>query len=84
MAVLQPVFTALFTRKQQRIQQTSIVIRSKKMVRSRSRDSLSDPQQLRQSVLSEPPRDRSDVDAIEEWQIWIDSAVRDLAESRRF
>jgi hypothetical protein len=46
------------------------------MVRSRSRNSLSDPQQLRQSVLSEPPRDRSDVDAIEQWQIWIDSAVR--------
>ena len=35
------------------------------MVRSRSRNGLSDPQQLRQSVLSEPPRDRWDVDAIE-------------------
>jgi hypothetical protein len=32
MAVWQPAFTAFFTRKQQRIQQTSIVIRSKKMV----------------------------------------------------
>ncbi|MEG4235615.1 hypothetical protein QUA40_26495 [Microcoleus sp. Pol11C3] len=54
------------------------------MVRSRSRNSLSDPQQLRQSVLSEPPGDRSAVDAIEQRQIWIDSTVRDLAESRRF
>jgi hypothetical protein len=35
------------------------------MVRSRSRNSLSAPQQPRQSVLSEPPRDRWDVDAIE-------------------
>jgi|GEM_PF-2639436 len=32
MAVLQPAFTALFTRKQQGIQPTSIVIRIKKMV----------------------------------------------------
>jgi hypothetical protein len=32
MAVLQPAFTAFFTRKQQGIQQNSIVIRSKKMV----------------------------------------------------
>jgi hypothetical protein len=40
MAVWQPAFTALFTRKQQGIQQTSIVIRSKKMVR-RSRDGIS-------------------------------------------
>jgi hypothetical protein len=32
MAVLQPAFTAFFTRKQQGIQQTSIVIRRKKMV----------------------------------------------------
>jgi hypothetical protein len=32
MAFLQPAFTALFTRKQQRIHQISIVIRSKKMV----------------------------------------------------
>jgi hypothetical protein len=32
MAVWQPAFTAFFTRKQQRIQQNSIVIRSKKMV----------------------------------------------------
>jgi hypothetical protein len=32
MAVWQPALTALFTRKQQRIQQNSIVIRSKKMV----------------------------------------------------
>gem|GEM_PF-5868787 len=42
------------------------------MVRSRSRNSLSDPQQLGQSVRSEPPGDRWDVDAIEQWQIWID------------
>jgi hypothetical protein len=32
MAVRQPAFTAFFTRKQQGIQQTSILIRSKKMV----------------------------------------------------
>jgi hypothetical protein len=32
MAFWQPAFTAFFTRKQQGIQQTSIVIRSKKMV----------------------------------------------------
>jgi hypothetical protein len=32
MAVLQPAFTAFFTRKQQEIQQSSIVIRSKKKV----------------------------------------------------
>jgi hypothetical protein len=32
MAVWQPAFTVFFTRKQQRIQQSSILIRSKKMV----------------------------------------------------
>ena len=81
MALLQPILTAFLTRKQQRIQQTSIVIRNKKMV-------VADGETV--SVLGNNwvnlccrnhcamgcGCDR----AFE--QRWIDSAVRELAESR--
>jgi hypothetical protein len=83
MAVLQPAFTAFFTRKQQRIQQTSIVIRSKKMVVA-DREIVSVLGNnfanlcCRKHCAMGCGCDR----AFE--QIWIDSAVRELAESRRF
>jgi hypothetical protein len=84
MAVLQAaLFSALFTRKQQRIQQSSIVIRSKRMV-------VADRETV--SVLGNNwvnlccPNLRAmgcGCDRAFE-QRWIDSAVRELAESRRF
>jgi hypothetical protein len=83
MAVGQPAFTALFTRKQQEIQQTSIVIRIKKMVVA-DRETVS---VLGNNFANLCCRNLGAMGcgcdrAFE--QIWIDSAVRDLAESRRF
>jgi hypothetical protein len=80
---LQPAFTGFFTRKQQGIQQSSIVIRSKKMVVA-DRETVSVLGNNWANLCCRNLRaigcgcDR----AFE--QIWIDSAVRELAESRRF
>ena len=82
MAVWQPVFTAFFTRKQQRIQQISILIRSKKMV-------VADRETVSLLLNNWANLSGSNLRAMgcgcdrAFEQRWIDSAVRELAESRR-
>jgi hypothetical protein len=63
MAVWQPAFTALFTRKQQGIQQSSIIIRSKKMVLPIEKQSLC--WATTRSICVVGTSARWDVDAIE-------------------
>jgi hypothetical protein len=83
MAVWQPALTALFTRKQQEIQQTSIVIRSKKMVvRDRETVSVLGNNWVNLCCRNLRAMGCGGDRAFE--QIWIDSAVRELAESRQF
>jgi len=83
MAVWQPAFTAFFTRKQQGIQQISIVIRIKKMVvADRETVSVLGNNWVNLCCPNHCAMGCGCDRAFE--QIWIDSAVRELAESRRF
>ena len=83
MAVGLPGFTAFFTRKQQGIQQTSIVIRSKKtVVADRETVSVLGNNSVNLRCRNLRAMGCGGDRAFE--QIWMESAVRELAESRRF